>query len=254
MTGLAKRLRALCLLAAPAWIVATAAGAADIAVLCSQALRTALVELAPHFERAGGDRLFVTYDTSHNLKAQVEGGAPFDVVILTPALIGALVQQGRVAEDSAVTIARTGVGVAVRKGAPRPDIGSAEALKRSLVEAGSVAYSASGASGPVFVAALRKLGIEDDVKARGKAVPRGSTGEVVARGDADLAVQLMPELMAVPGVDVVGQFPPDLQTWVVLTGGVSTDTAQADRAKAFLAFLKSSPASVVIRAKGLEPG
>ena len=253
MVGIAMRLSALCLLAVPVWGFSGAVRAADITVLCTQSLKTALVELAPHFERANGDRLLVTYDTSHNLKVMVEGGTPFDVVVLTPALVVALVQQGRVAEGSAVTIARTGVGVAVRKGAPRPDIGSAEALKRTLVEASSVAYSTSGASRSVFVAALRQLGIEDEVKARGKAVPKGLTGEVVARGEADLAVQLMPELMAVPGVDVIGPFPPDVQSYVVLAGGISADTAQRERVKAFLAFLKSPAATAVIRAKGLDP-
>lgn len=254
MGAIAPRLRMLCLLAGSGWCFATTVQAADIAVLCSQALRTAFVELTPHFERAFGDRIIVTYDTSHNLKARVEGGTPFDVVILTPALLVALVQQGRVAEGTAVTIARTGVGVAVGKGAARPDIGSAEALRRTLVGARSVAYSTSGASLAVFITALRQLGIENEVMARGMAVAKGLTGEVVARGEADLAVQLMPELMAVPGVDVVGPFPPVVQSYVVLTGGISTDTAYGERAKAFLAYLKTPAAAAVLRAKGLEPG
>lgn len=253
MVGFAERLRTLCLLAISVWGIATNAHSADVTVLCSQGLKTALDELAPQFERATGDHLIVAYDTSAILKAQVEAGKQFDVVVVTPILITALIQQGKVADGTATTLARTGVGVAVKKGAARPDIGSAEALKQALTSAGSVAYSTSGASGAVFAAALQKLGIADEVKARGRAIPNGLTGDVVARGEADLAVQLMPELLSVSGVDVVGPFPAGVQSFVVLTGGIST-TADKARAKAFLAFLKAPAAAAIIRAKGLEPG
>lgn len=253
MIGFAARPWTLCLLAIFACNLATSVHAADITVLCSQGLKTALDELRPQFERASGDRLIVIYDTSAILKAQIEAGKAFDVAVLTPPLITALVQQGRVADGTATTLARTGVGVAVRKGAARPDIGSAEALKRALTGAGSVAYSTSGASGAVFTAALQKLGIAEAVKARGKAIPNGLTGDVVARGEADLAVQLMPELLSVSGVDVVGPFPAELQSFVVLTGGISTMADRA-RAEAVLAFLRSPAAAAIIRGKGLEPG
>lgn len=248
-----RRLRTLCLLTTSVWVIATNVQAADITVLCSQGLKTALDELIPQFERTSGDRLVVTYDTSAILKAQIDNGRPFDVVVLTPPLITALIQQGKILDGTATTLARTGVGLAVKKGAARPDIGSAEALKQALTSAGSVAYSTSGASGAVFAAALQKLGIADEVKARGKAIPNGLTGDVVARGEADLAVQLMPELMSVSGVDVVGPFPAEVQSFVVLTGGTSV-TADKARSEAFLAFLKSSAAAAIIRAKGLEPG
>lgn len=253
MAGLAGRLRTLNLLAISIWGIATSVHAADVTVLCSQGLKTALDELIPQFERASGDHLIVTYDTSAILKGQVDAGKPFTVVVLTPPLIAALIQQGKVVDGTATTLARTGVGLAVKKGAARPDIGSAEALKRALTGAGSVAYSTSGASGAVFAAALQKLGIADAVKARGKAIPNGLTGDVVARGEADLAVQLMPELMSVAGVDVVGPFPAEVQSFVVLTGGISV-TADKARAEAFLAFLRAPAAAAVIRAKGLEPG
>lgn len=252
MVRSAGRLRTLCLLAISVWGVTTSTHAAEVVVLCSQGLKTALDELIPQFERASGDSLVVTYNTSGILKAQVEAGKPFDVVVLTPPLITALIEQGKVADGTATTLARTGVGVAVKKGSARPDIGSAEALKRALTGAESVAYSTSGASGSVFAAALQKLGIMDEVKARGKAIPHGLTGEVVARGEADLAVQLMPELMSVSGVDVIGPFPEEVQSFVVLTGGISA-TADKTRAEAFLAFLKAPAAATIIRAKGLEP-
>lgn len=253
MVRFLKNVRPLWLLAISVWGIATGAHAADVTVLCSQGLKAVLDELIPQFERASGDRLIVTYDTSAILKAQVEAGKPFDVVVLTPPLIAALIQQGKVADGTAITLARTGVGLAVKKGAARPDIGSADALKRALVHAGSVAYSTSGASGAVFAAALQKLGIADEVKARGKAIPNGLTGEVVARGEADLAVQLMPELMSVSGVDVVGPLPAEVQSFVVLTGGISSATVNRAQAEALIAFLRAPPAAAVIRAKGLQP-
>ncbi|SDA28103.1 molybdate transport system substrate-binding protein [Methylobacterium sp. UNC378MF] len=253
MIEFAGKLRTLCLLAISVHGIAVNAHAAEVTVLCSQGLKTALVELVPQFEQASGDRLNVTYDTSAILKAQIEAGKAFDVVVLTPPLIAALIQQGKVLDGTATTLARTGVGLAVKKGAARPDIAFAEALKRALISAGSVAYSTSGASGAVFAAALQKLGIADEVKARGKAIPNGLTGDVVARGEADLAVQLMPELMSVSGVDVVGPFPAEVQSFVVLTGGTSA-TADKARAGAFLEFLKAPAAAAIIRAKGLEPG
>jgi molybdate transport system substrate-binding protein len=253
MIQFAGRLHTLCWLAISVWGVATHAHAAEVVVLCSQGLKAALDELIPQFERVSGESLVVTYDTSAILKAQVEAGKPFDVVVLTPPLITALIEQGKVADGTATTLARTGVGVAIKKGSARPDIGSAEALKRTLAGAASVAYSTSGASGSVFAAALQKLGITDDVKAKGKAIPNGLTGDVVARGEADLAVQLMPELMSVSGVDVVGPFPPEVQSFVVLTGGIAAATANKTQAEAFFTFLKSPPATTVIRARGLEP-
>jgi molybdate transport system substrate-binding protein len=253
MINAVKRPRSVCLLAVATCFSPGAAWAADIAVLCSQGLKTVVEDLAPEFEAQTGDHLVVAYDTSALLKAQIEAGKPFDVVVLTPPLITALIQQGRVADGSATTLARTGIGLAVRKGAAHPDIATAEALKHALTSAGSVAYSTSGVSGSMFLAALQKLGVADAVKAKAKAVPNGLTGDVIARGEADLAVQLMPELMSVSGVDVVGPFPADLQSYVVLTGGVSASATDKTRGEAFLAFLKKPPAAAVIRQKGLEP-
>ena len=254
MFGLVKRYRTACLLALAAWTVGGAARAADVTVLCSAGLKSVVEQLAPEFEARTGDHLVVTYDTSVLLKAQVEAGRPFDVVVLTPPLIGALIQQGKVADGSAVPLARTGIGLAVKAGAPRPDIASVDALRRTLTGAGSVVYSTTGVSGSLFSAALQTLGIADAVKARARTIANGFTGDVVARGEADLAVQLMPELMSVPGVDVVGPFPAELQAYVVLTAGLSA-AAAADKAgaEAFLSFLKAPSAAAVIRAKGLEP-
>lgn len=253
MFGLVKRYRTACLLALAAWTVGGAARAADVTVLCSAGLKSVVEQLAPEFEARTGDHLVVTYDTSVLLKAQVEAGRPFDVVVLTPPLIGALIQQGKVADGSAVPLARTGIGLAVKAGAPRPDIASVDALRRTLTGAGSVVYSTTGVSGSLFSAALQTLGIADAVKARARTITNGFTGDVVARGEADLAVQLMPELMSVPGVDVVGPFPAELKAYVVLTAGLSAAAADKAGAEAFLSFLKAPSAAAVIRAKGLEP-
>jgi molybdate transport system substrate-binding protein len=247
MINAVKWLRSVGLLSAVACFSPGVAWAADITVLCSQGLRAVVEELAPQFEARTGNHLVVTYDTSAVLKSQIEAGKPFDVVVLTPPLMTALVQQGRVAGRSATMLARTGIGLAVKKGAPRPDISSPEALKHTLTSAGSVAYSASGESGRMFSSALQKLGITDAVTAKAKAVANGRAGDVVARGDADLAVQSMPELMSVSGVDVVGPFPADLQSYAVLAGGISTAATDKARAEAFLTFFEQPFATAVIR-------
>jgi molybdate transport system substrate-binding protein len=247
------RIVRLGLVALAALWAAPPARADAIRVLCSQGLKTVVESLGPAYEADSGDRLTVAYDTSAQLKAQVDAGKPFDVVVLTPPLIAELVGRGIVAEGSAVTLARAGAAVAVRSGAPHPDISTDAAFKRAFTDASAVAYSTTGASNGVLMKALDKLGITDLVKAKGRTVPNGLTGAVVARGEAELAVQLTPELMSTPGVEVVGPFPADLQSYVQLTAGIAAPPADQAAAARFVAYLRTPGAQAVIRAKGLEP-
>lgn len=232
---------------------ASPARAETVRVLCSQGLRSVVETLAPAYEAESGDGLAIEYDTSAQLKAQVDAGKPFDVVVLTPPLIADLVGRKMLAEGSVVALARAGGGVAVRAGARHPDISTEAAFKRTFTDAAAVAYSTTGASNGVLMKALDKLGIADLVKAKGHTVPNGLTGTAVARGEAELAVQLMPELMSTPGVEVVGPFPPALQSYVQLTAGIAAPPPDRTAAARFLAYLRTPSAQAVIRAKGLEP-
>jgi len=216
-------------------------------------------ELAPQFERETGHKIAMTVDNSTLLTKRILGGETADVVILTVDGIEGLTKQGKFVPGSRVDIARSGMGIAVRKGAPKPDISTPEAFKRTLLAAKSVAYSdpaRRSASSAHFLKVLERLGIAAEVKAKAKLSPGGRGGfasDIVARGDAEIAVQQIPELMAVSGVDIVGPLPGDLQSVMLLAAGIMVDTKEPEASKALVKFL-TTPASVsVIKAKGLEP-
>ena len=230
------------------------ARAADITILASNGVKAAVVELIPQFENETGHKLKFTWGASNLLAKQVESGEAFDVVIVTPSLIKGLIQQGKVVDGSAVNLARVGLGVAVKQGAPKPDISTVEAFKSTMLNAKAIAYTTAGQSGLHFISVTEKLGIADQVKAKGKTIPGGAAAEFVAKGEADTAVQLIPELASVPGVEVVGPFPAELQNYIVLTGGVGTNAKDKVAAQALIKYLTTPAAISVIKAKGMEPG
>ena len=233
---------------------ASAARAADLVVFCSNALQSTLTDLVPDFEKATGKRLLVTYASSAPLKTRIDGGDAFDVAILTPSMIADLGKTGKAAAASIQTIAKAEVALAIRKGAPRPDIATPEGLKAALLATPSLASSAAGQSRVALLAVLDTLGIAAEVNAKTKLITAGSAGEALLHGEAEMAVQLMPELMAVPGIDVAGPFPPSLQNPVILTAAIATAAKDPAGAAALLAFLASPDAIRVMRAKGLTPG
>ena len=230
------------------------ARAADITILASNGVKAAVVELIPQFENETGHKLKFTWGASNLLAKQVESGEAFDVVIVTPSLIKGLIQQGKVVDGSAVNLARVGLGVAVKQGAPKPDISTVEAFKSTMLNAKAIAYTTAGQSGLHFISVTEKLGIADQVKAKGKTIPGGAAAEFIVKGEADTAVQLIPELASVPGVEVVGPFPAELQNYIVLTGGVGTNAKDKVAAQALIKYLTTPAAISVIKAKGMEPG
>jgi molybdate transport system substrate-binding protein len=231
-----------------------AARAADITILASNGVKAPVVELAPQFEKETGHKLNFTWGASNLLVKQAETGEPFDVIIVTPALIKSLIQEGKVVDGSAVDLARVGLGVAVKQGAPKPDISTVEAFKNTMLNAKAIAFTTAGQSGLHFMGVAEKLGIAEQVKAKSKTVPGGAAAEFVAKGEADIAVQLIPELASVPGVEVAGPFPAALQNYIVLTGGVGTNAKDKGGAQALIKYLTTPAAISVIKAKGMEPG
>lgn len=235
------------------------ADAAEIKVLSTTALTAVMEELAPQFERQSGHKVAISFATAASLSKRIAEGETADVAILTGAGIEDLTKQGKVVPGSRVDLARSSIGVAVRKGAPKPDISSPEALKRALLAAQSVTYSdpaGGGASGVHFAKVLERLGIAAEVKAKtklSKGGPGGSVGEIVAKGDAEIGVWMIPEFMAVSGVDVIGPLPADLQNAMLIAAGILVNSKESETGKALIRFL-TTPASVsVIKAKGLEP-
>ncbi len=243
---------ALFFVIALAW--SAAAGAAEIKVLSTMAIRSVMEQMIPEFERASGHRVAIAYNTSNIMAKRVADGEAVDLAILTPALIDELAKQGRIAAGSNVVVARSGVGIAIKVGAPKPDLSSTEAVKRALLEAKSIAYTSTGQSGTYFASLIEKLGIAAEVKAKARIPAGGSTGELVAKNEADMAVQQIPELMATPGIQFVGPLPPEIQYMTVFSAGVAAGASQADAARALIEFLRTPAAARVIRAKGMEPG
>jgi molybdate transport system substrate-binding protein len=238
---------------------ATEAAAADVKVLSTTALTSVLQELAPQFERTTGHKLSLTFATAATLAKRIADGESADVAVLTPAAIADLTTQSKIVPGSAVALARSGIGVAVRAGAPRPDISSPEALKQALLAAKSVAYTdpaSGGASGVHFAKVLERLGIAAVVALKAKLSQGGSgglVGDLVVKGDAEIGVQQIPELMAVSGIDIVGPLPGDLQNVTRFSAGIPTNAKDPDIGKALIAFLRTPTSAAVFKAKGLEP-
>jgi molybdate transport system substrate-binding protein len=234
---------------------AGAACAAEIKVLCSNGLRAVMQELAPEFERASGHKVLVRYGLAAAFKQQIDAGEAFDVVILTPPLIDDAIKRGLVAADTRTVIGRAGIGVAIRAGAARPDIGTAEAFKSTLLAAKSVGFAKEGASGTYFAGLLGRLGIADAMSQKLKPMPTGvEVGEAVAHGDVELAVLPISEIMPVQGAEVLGPFPADVQSYVVMTAGVGSAAKERAAAADLIRFLTSPAALPVIAKKGMEPG
>lgn len=224
-----------------------------LTVLSSLGLKSVIDALGPQYTASTGVKLDASFDTSVVIKAAVESGRPFDLVIVTPPLIADLIKQGKVVDGSSTTLARTGVGIAVKRGEPKPDIATLDALKATLLNAGSIAFSASGFSTGVFSKATDRLGITAVVKAKAKPVPEGATAALVASGETELAVQLIPELLSVEGADLVGPLPEEVQSFIVLAAGISTAGEARELAQAFIDYLRTPAARAVMEQKGLTP-
>jgi len=188
---------------------------------------------------------------------RVQGGETFDLVIIPQPGIGNLVKDGKANGASATVIARSGAGVAVRKGAPRPDISSPEALKRALLGAKSITYSNPAHGGPIGIhvaKVLERLGIADEMKPKTVFLPKaGAVGALVANGEAEIALGQIQELVAVAGIEVVGPLPGDLQQTTVFAAATMTGAKEAEAAKTLVNFLRSPEAAAVIKAKGMDP-
>jgi molybdate transport system substrate-binding protein len=211
-----------------------------------------LLDLVPEFERSTGTKVVITWGSANGLMKELETGAAGDLAILTAEGIDQLVGQRKVA-GGRVDLARSGIGVAVRKGASKPDIGSPDALKRALIAAKSVAHSRTGMSGIYFPTVLGRLGITDEMKPKIVTPDSGTPiGEVVAKGDAEIGIQQISELLPVEGIEIVGPLPDALQKITTFSAGVLAAAKEPDAAKALLEFVASrSPA--LLKRKGLEP-
>jgi molybdate transport system substrate-binding protein len=252
--------------AGAAWAVllslsAGPANAAEVKVLSAVAVKSALDELAATFERSTGDKVTISYAVAGEVIKRVQTGESADVTILPKPRMDEPVQQGKVLAGSTVNFASAAVGVAVRVGAAKPDISSADALKRSLLAAQSISYAdpaKGGVSGIHFARVLERLGIADEMKPKTKLATglEAPPWDLAARGEVEIAVAMVPELLPANGLDFVGPLPPDLQSktdFVYVAGNLAT-AKQPSAGKALIQFISSPAAAAVVKSKGLEPG
>ncbi len=231
------------------------ASAAEVKVLASTAIKTVLEELTPQFEKAAKHKLVITYGASARLEPEIEKGAVFDLAILSTAVIDAQVRQGRLVPETRIDVARSGAGLAVRKGAPKPDIGTTEAFKRALLAAKSLGYSKTGMTGQFLMDILQRLGITEEMKPKLKlSRPGQQTMKALADGEVDVVLPQISEALVFPGVDLVGPLPPEIQVYTVIPAAVATSAKEPEAAKELLKFLATPAAIKVLKAKGLEPG
>jgi molybdate transport system substrate-binding protein len=223
-----------------------------IRVLSSNGVKAVIDDVRPEIERALGRPVEIEFSTAATLKSRIEKGEAFDATILTPALLHELVQQGHVAGDSVVNLARSGVGVAVREGAPKPDVSTPDALKAALLNAKSVAFTAEGQSRRTIEAAFNRLGIADAM--RPKVMLTGPMGgpAAVAKGEAELAMTLISEILPVPGVELAGPLPADLQNYVSFAAARSAHAKDPAAADALLRQLSGPTVSATLEAHGME--
>ena len=232
------------------------AAGAEIKVLSAGAFKQVLLALVPDFERTSGHKVTVENDTVGALTKRIEAGEAFDLAVLTPKAVDDLAKEGKFVPGSRANLARVGVGVVVKDGTPKPDISSVAAFKQALLAAKSVAYidpAAGGSSGIYVAGLLDKLGIAGEVKPKAKLIPGGAVAEHVAKGEAELGIHQISEILPVKGVTLVGPLPAEIQNYTVYAVGVGAHAKESDAAKALLKTLTSPAAAEVLKSKGMEP-
>ncbi len=230
---------------------------AELKVYSTIGVRSAAEALFSQFEMTSGHRLNVTWGTAPMLVKRIEGGETADVLILSRAGLDALAKQGKVVAGSEASLASSGVGIAVKAGAQKPDISTPEALKKTLLNTKSIAYSepsAGGASGVYFEKLLERMGIAAEMRPKTKYPPAGGfSATLLTSGEAELAVQQKPELLHVAGCEVIGMLPGDLNLITAFAAGLMPGGRNAEAGTNLIAFLRSPPAAAAFRAKGLDP-
>jgi molybdate transport system substrate-binding protein len=230
------------------------AGAIELKVMTSNALRSVFAELVPAFARAHGIKIAATYDPAKRVQKRIAAGETADVAVSNTPAIERMTGEGILDAASRRDFARYGIGIAVKAGAPKPDIGTVDAFKRTLLEARAIACTIDGTSGMYFSQLIERLGIADAINAKASRQPGGLCAEQLIDGRADIAVQQVPELLAAgKGIELAGLLPAELQKMSILAAGVFRSSAQADAGRTFIEFLAKPEAARTFKAAGFEP-
>ena len=236
-------------------LLALPAVAAEIKVLTAGAFKPVVTAVVADFEKQTGHKVTVDNDTAGALVKRINSGEAFDVIVLTPGALEPLARDGKVVNSSATRLAKVAIRVAVKRGAPIPDISTVAAFQATLLAARSVAYidpAAGGSSGIYLSQLFEKMGIADRIKPKAVLVPGGLVAQRLVNDQADIAIHQISEILAVPGAQLVGPIPAEIQNYTVYAGGLSTSACNADAAKALLAALASPKAQAILREKGME--
>jgi molybdate transport system substrate-binding protein len=235
-----------------------AANAAEVRVMISGGLTAAFNALVPEFEKETGNKVLVAYGPSmgttvNAIPVRLERGEPADVLIMVGYALADLAKKGKVVPDSQVELVKSGIGIAVKAGAPKPDISTSDAVKRALIAAKTVAYSDSASGVYISTEMFKKLGIEEEMKGKARQIPATPVGDIVAKGEAELGFQQISELKPVAGIDIIGPLPADLQKITIFSAGIATASKEPEAGKALIKFLSSPIANAEIVKSGMEP-
>ena len=226
---------------------------AAIKVLITRAIATVLDKTGAEFERTTGYKLNVTTDVAIRMVRRIQAGEPFDLLVASPEQIDALIKEGKIIAETRTNLARSGIGVEVRAGAPKPDISSVEAFKRALLKAKSIAYLKEGQSGIYLAALIERLGLTEALKSKVVRPDSDTVSELVAEGEVELGLVVITQILTTHGVELVGPLPPEVQSHIVFVAGVSTNSRAPAAAKELIKFLTGPRAIPVMRSQGMQP-
>jgi len=235
-------------------VQSSAATSAELKIFGSRVTRMMMADVGPGFEQATGFKPVVVTDVAAVMKRRIEGGEPFDLAVLVDFQTDDLIKAGKLVAATRADIMKAGIGVAVKRGAPKPDIGTVDAFKRTLLAAKSITYLKEGASTIHLDKVFAQLGIADALKAKTIQPTTESVSEMVAAGEVELGIIVIPNILSVPGAEVVGPIPADVQSYIMFTAAVSAQSLNPQAARDLIKLLKAPATIPLIKAKGMEPG
>ena len=230
------------------------ADAAELKIFGSRVTRMVIDDIGPAYTQATGNKLTVITDVAAVMKRRIEGGEPFDIAVLVNFQADDLIKKSKLIADTRAAVMRAGIGVAVKRGAPKPDISTVAAFKQALLAAKSIVYLKEGASTLHLEKVLAQLGIVDALKAKTTKTAGEAVSEMVAAGEAEIGIIVIPNILSVPGAELVGPLPGELQNIIVYATGLAPGSGQSGSARALVAFMATPEVVRMIRAKGMEPG
>jgi len=249
-----KRFIAVCAVFALAAVAATSASATELKIFGSRVTKMLVDDIGPQFEKATGNKLVVVTDVTANMKRRIETGEAFDLAVLVNFQTDEMIKAGKLVADTRTDLMKAGLGVAVKRGAPLPDIATVEAFKRTLLAAKSIAYLKEGGSTRHVNLVLVQLGLTEALAAKTVKPDTEKVSELVASGDVELGIIVIPNILSVAGAQLVGPFPDDIQGYTVFTAEVSANTPNQQAARDLIAFLKSPVGAQSIKTKGMVGG